>query len=421
MLKSLSIKNYALINNIQVDFEDQLSIITGETGAGKSILLGGLSLVLGQRANANLVKQKDKKCIIEAEFKIDKYNLNPFFEKEDLDYEKYTTIRREILPNGKSRAFINDTPVNLQTLTSLSERLIDIHSQHQTLQLANKDYQFQIIDALANNSKHLETYRKLRQQYSKKQEELEQILEHQSRAKAQYDYQSFLFQELEASNLKADEQEILEEKLDKISHIEEIQQNLLESLKLADNEDVGLKHQMFQMKYNLTKIAGFDKRYQALSERVQSVFIELEDVVTELELEYEKIDFSQDELTETNDRLQLIYALQKKHQVNNIEALLTIQSDLKQQLELVEHADENVLKLQQGLDQLKTRLLEIGQVIRQNRRKAIPTFLKELHQILEKLEMQNTLISIDLIESSKFLAQGMDDLEFKISANNVGG
>ena len=232
MLASITIKNYALINELHIDFSSGLSIITGETGAGKSILLGALGLVLGNRADSSTLKNTNKKCVVEVVLSIDKYNLKDFFEREDIDYEPNTILRREILPSGKSRAFVNDTPVTLTVLTTLKGRLIDIHSQHQTLQVSDQKFQFQLMDAVANNQSKLSSYKSRLATYTKEKKRLEEIQHAQREATLQYDYNAHLYNELLEAKLVEDEQELLEEKLDKINNVEEIQQNLSEALQL---------------------------------------------------------------------------------------------------------------------------------------------------------------------------------------------
>ena len=244
MLVSLSIKNYALIENLKVDFKDRLSIITGETGAGKSILMGGLALVLGKRADSSLVYDKVKKCVIEAEFQVASYQLETFFEANDLDYDPWVIIRREILPNGKSRAFVNDTPTNLSVLNALTSQLIDIHSQHETLQLSDPAYQFHIIDSLSNNASYLKDYSLAFQSYKDLIKELQAFEETQQQAKKEYDYNMFLWEELEKANLKVGEQEALEKDLEKLSHVEDIKMSLAVVLDISEQEPLGALNQM---------------------------------------------------------------------------------------------------------------------------------------------------------------------------------
>ncbi len=417
MLSSLSIKNYALIENLKVDFQDRLSIITGETGAGKSILLGGLALVLGKRADASLVYNKEKKCIIEAEFAIEKYNLNLFFEHEDLDYENVTTIRREILPNGKSRAFINDTPVTLSVLNSFSEKLIDIHSQHETLQLADTAFQFQIIDSLADNDEYLSSYSRGLTLFKSLTKELEILLSNQQKAQQEFDYNSFVLNELEQVNLKEDEQEGLEEILEKLSHVEEIKMNLSEAIQISEDEQIGLKNLLNQLKNNINKIADFAEAYKHLYERVNILFIELSDIVQEFENENENLEYNPKELEKTENRLQIIYNLQKKHAVSSIDELLKIQEIYREKIFEVENSSEYIEAKKIEIEKIKQNLEKLATNIHERRERAIPVFIKELETILAVLEMKNTRLSINLVESDQLLSNGKDNLEFLISSN----
>lgn len=417
MLISLSIKNYALIEDLKVNFQNKLSIITGETGAGKSILLGGLSLVLGKRADASLVYNKEKKCIIEAEFAIENYNLNLFFEQEDLDYESVTTIRREILPNGKSRAFINDTPTTLTVLTSLSDRLIDIHSQHETLQLADNNYQFKIIDALANNEEYLDSFSRGLSLYKNLTKELEITLSDQHKSQEEYDYNIFVLNELEQANLELDEQVELEEILDKLTHVEEIKLNLSEAIQITEGEDIGLRDLLSRFKNGINKIANYSESYMRLSERVNSLFIELNDIVQDIENENESLEYNPNELEKVENRLQTIYSLQKKHSVNSIVELLEIQQIFNNKIIEVDSASEIIEVKKIKINEILQKLEKLGTVIHERRAGAIPMFIKRLESILAVLEMKNTRLNIKLTKSENLLSNGKDRLEFLISAN----
>ncbi len=417
MLSSLSIKNYALIENLRVDFQDKLSIITGETGAGKSILLGGLSLVLGKRADASLVSNKEKKCIIEAEFAIDAYGLQYFFKEEDLDYEPLTTIRREILTNGKSRAFINDTPTTLSTLTALSEKLIDIHSQHETLQLANSDFQFQIIDALAGNDKLLKSYKSNLEQYKELIKSLDLILLDQHRSKEEFDYNSFLLNELIEAGLKENEQSELEEKLEKLEHVEDIKSNLSEVIEISEDEQIGLKILLSRVKGNMDRIASFARSYKNLSERIDSLYIELNDIVDEFESENENLEYDPSGIESLNERLQLIYSLQTKHSVNSINDLMVKRVSLESKIKKIDDQDEIIRSKKEEIEKTKQKMEGLALEIHQRRAKAIPVFTDQLERALSKLEMKNTKFSIDLVPVKHFLNHGKDQLNFLISAN----
>jgi len=295
LLTQLSIKNYALINELKIDFSSGLSIITGETGAGKYILLGALGLVLGNRADSSTLKDNSKKCIVEAKVSIANYNLREFFEEVDLDYEDHTIIRREILPSGKSRAFVNDTPVNLSILNDLRSNLIDVHSQHQTLSLSDTNFQFSVIDALAKNASKIESYKKGLIKLKNLKKQLEDLKTSQREANQQHDYNLHLFNELNDANLEIDEQEILEEKLEKLNNIEDIKIILSEALEISINEEIGLQTLLNTLENRLSKISSFSKEYKDLSDRITSVKIELDDIVSELEDENENVEFNPNE------------------------------------------------------------------------------------------------------------------------------
>ena len=312
MLTQLSINNYALIHQLSIDFSSGLSIITGETGAGKSILLGALGLVLGNRADLSSLKDTSTKCIVEAKVAISTYNLQDFFKEVDLDYEPETIIRREILPSGKSRAFVNDTPVTLSVLNQLRIKLIDVHSQHQTMQLSDNNFQFAVIDAFAKNKERISSYHRGFVQLNQLKKELVELEKKQREAHQQYDYNSHLFKELTAADLKVDEQHLLEEKLERLNNVEDIKLNLSEALEISITDEIGIQSSVNNLENKLSKIAPFYKGYQNLLERITSVKIEIDDIVAELENANESIDFNPNEADEINDRLQLIYNLQKK-------------------------------------------------------------------------------------------------------------
>lgn len=420
MLASISIKNYALINELHIDFSSGLSIITGETGAGKSILLGALGLVLGNRADSSTLKNTTRKCIVEAILSVEKYNLQDFFETEDIDYEINTIIRREILPSGKSRAFVNDTPVTLSVLTALRSKLIDIHSQHQTLQVSDQQFQFQLLDAFANNESKLASYQRGLTQYTSEKKKLEEILQAQREANLQYDYNSHLYNELLEANLVEDEQEALEEKLEKINNVEEIKQNLSEALQLTTDDTIGIQNLLYSLENKLTKIASYSKEYQELSERISSVKIELDDIVSELESANEQVDFNPLEATQLNDRLQLIYNLQKKHYVNSISALLIILEELSTKVSTVENAEQRLLDQETIVTEIANKLDTIALKISEARKRIIPTVSKQLEAILDNLGMSHARFQIQNNITEHYYKNGKDVLSFLFSANKGG-
>ncbi|MDO6675928.1 DNA repair protein RecN [Tenacibaculum sp. 1_MG-2023] len=420
MLTHLSIHNYALINQLTIDFTNGLSIITGETGAGKSILLGALGLVMGNRADLAALKDTEKKCVIEAQFSVEGYALQELFEELDLDYEQETIIRREILPSGKSRAFVNDTPVTLSVLNALKTKLIDIHSQHQTMQLSDVSFQFSVIDALAKNQAKIASYKRGLRTYNKLRKELKVLQEETEKSKEQYEYNLHLFNEFEEANLKEGEQEALEEKLDKLNNIEEIKLNLSEALGVAINEEIGIQTLLNSLESKLQKISSFSKQYEELANRVTSVKIELDDVVTELESANEEVEFNPNEIEELNDRLQLIYNLQKKHSVSTISELQEMHTSLSEKVAQVEDAGGVVAQKEVEIKEVAKKLDDVAKMITTSRNKVIPKLKKELEYLLSELGMPNARFTIELLPSEEYLSNGKDNLQFLFSANKGG-
>ena len=417
MITSLSIKNYALIEKLSIDFSKGFSIITGETGAGKSIILGALGLVLGKRADLTSLKNKEEKCIIEAQFEISKYNLKEFFEANDLDYEDDTIIRREILPSGKSRAFINDSPVNLQELQDLSLFLIDIHSQQQTQELSDETVQFKIIDAIASNFDVIASYQKLLKEYKSDKSKLNALLKKQSDSGKEQEYNNFLLNELIAAKLKAGEQEELEAEFEKLNNVEVIKEAIDKSLVIANEEQFGVFHNLNEIKASLQKIASFSTEYQSLFERVTSVAIEFDDVSRELHNVSEKLLNDPEKLELTNQKLQLIYNLQKKHQVISVDELLQIQANLENAVIELGNIEEEIALLTNSIAQKVEELDAFSALIHQNRANAIPVLSSKLISILETLGMPNVRFNIELLPSATYFQNGKDELQFLFSAN----
>lgn len=417
MITSLSIENFALIEKLNIDFSKGFSIITGETGAGKSILLGALGLVLGKRADLSSLKNKEEKCIVEANFHIGKYDLQSFFEENDLDYEEETIIRREILPSGKSRAFVNDSPVNLQQLQDLSQFLIDVHSQHQTLELSEEEYQFRIIDAIAANQTIRTSYSDKLKQYRTAKTDLESKKNSLSAILKEKDYNEFLFNELHSANLKAGELEELEQSYEALNNVEFIKDNLSMMLALANDEQFGLLKNLKEFKSVLQKNVGFSAQYENLFERANSVLIELDDIVGELSKESDSVFSDPEKLELINQKLQLIYTLQKKHQVLTVEELIDIQNELESKVVSVTTLEEEITALQNTIQEIEAELELISNRISESRRAAIPGLTTQLVQILSQLGMPNVRFKIEISASDVYRNNGKDDLEFLFSAN----
>ncbi|WP_309641593.1 DNA repair protein RecN [Flavobacterium sp.] len=417
MIQSLSINNFALIEKMTIDFSNGFSIITGETGAGKSILLGALGLVLGKRADLTSLKNKEEKCVIEAYFNISNYNLKPFFEANDLDYDAVTILRREILPSGKSRAFINDTPVNLQELQDLSEFLIDVHSQHQTQELSENQYQFEIIDAVASNVDLVAPYQVILKQYKKDTSTLNALKTALQNALKEQDYNTFLLSELQSVSLQNLDQATLESEFEQLNNVEFIKENVSKALKIANEEQYGVIHLLNEIKNNLQKVVGFSTDYNTIFERINSVAIEFDDAIDELNKMSDHLIHDPEKLEIVQQKLQLIYALQKKHQVASITELLAIQTNLEQQVDALSTIENDIKALETSLQNSEKELDDLAQKIHKNRIDAIPILTNKWIEILAQLGMPNVRFKIEITEVNHYLSNGKSELQFLFAAN----
>ena len=420
VLASLSINNFVLIDALQIKFEENLSIITGETGAGKSILLGALGLVLGERADATKIKNKDQKCVIEAVFKIKNYPLKAFFEANDLDYEDETLIRREILPNGKSRAFINDTPIGLGALQELSQFLIDVHSQQDAAKLNALTYQIQFIDSLAKTHQELLIYAETLNNLKALEKALRLLKDTQNNKQLAYEYNCFVFNELLNANLKEDELEALEASIETLEHTDFIGQALSEAQLLAETDEFGLVESLQKYKSALESIARFDANFSDLASRIGSLKIEFDDLHREVLNYQEQINLDPQELQIKQERLNLLNSLLQKHHVSTIQELILKRNDLVNDIELVENAEAELTHHTQQIKKLNDELLVLGQKIHQKRKDIIPKLQKDLEAYLHQLGMQNARFSIGLTETNQLFSNGIDQLDFLFSANQGG-
>ena len=420
MLQKLTVQNFALIESLDVSFYKGLSTITGETGAGKSLLLGALGLIIGKRADTSVIKNSEKKCVVEAVFNISAYDLNSFFESEDLDYETETYVRREILPSGKSRAFVNDTPVNLKVLQNLGERLIDIHSQHQTLEITQSNFQFYILDALAQTQKELASFTRGLKQLKTAQKELQKLQENELRLKEEYTYNSHLLNELTEAKVQPDEQQEQEELLEKLNNTEEIQERLNFAVNTITAETLGAFDQLREVKMSLQKIAHLSGEYQELSDRVDSLCIELDDIRSSAELQSEQVESDPSTLQQLNDRLQLLYTLQKKHQVGNNSELLQIQEQLQEKVSVTENMQSAIEDATHQIDDITSKLNILADKIHTKRKKVLKNLTSNLEEILSQLGMQNASFNPVLERVSEFNAYGADQFELLFSANKGG-
>jgi DNA repair protein RecN (Recombination protein N) len=417
MLLALSIKNYALIEHLEVDFSNQFSIITGETGAGKSILLGALGLVLGNRADLSSLKDSEQKCVIEAQFQLSKYQLQTVFESNDLDYDDNTIIRREILPTGKSRAFVNDSPVNLQQLQELAAYLIDIHSQNETRALVNEAYQIEVLDLVAQNEAFLKQYQNELKQYKSLQKQYNQLVSDKDSLVKEQEYNRFLLEELLQANLTSGEQELLEEELEKLSNVEFIKENLDKILAIANEEQIGLLSLWNETKQAFGRIQGFSTNFKDLSERINSIGIEFQDVLDETFRESDKIINDPERLEWVQNKLQAIYNLQKKHQVTSVDDLLIIQNQLDDKVVLVDELDTTIQKLEQEIASQLEKVTDIANLISDQRKKVAPKLTAEMEVILTQLGMPDAQLVFDFQNTNSFLSTGNDLVILQFSAN----
>ena len=420
MLSELSIKNYALIDALQVKFDSGLTIITGETGAGKSVLLGGLGLVLGKRVDFSHINDINKKCIIEAVFNIDKFNLKSFFETNDIDFDAQTILRREVLPSGKSRAFINDSPVNLSVLSALGEQLIDIHSQQQTQELTSDDFQFQVLDSLAKNYNSIQTYQQSLKLYKSTQKELVQLNISKSKSQKDTDYHTFLLDELIEANLQSIDLESLELEYNSLNNVELIQSELALANQIISSEDLGVASNLLKLKQVFHKLTNISSAYQSFSERIQSASIEINDIFNEIEFEQSKVDANPSRLSEIENILQKVNNLFSKHSVNSIQELIGIQSELETKVDSLASIEASIILAENELKSHVKQLDNEALTIHKKRKSIVSKLVTQLEANLYDLGMSNAQFKIKLNPSDSYLDNGKDHLEFLFNANKGG-
>ncbi|GIM52598.1 DNA repair protein RecN [Capnocytophaga cynodegmi] len=420
MLKALSIKNFALIDDLQIDFPEGFIIITGETGAGKSILLDALSLVLGKRADMSVLRNTDEKCVIEVEFDLNKYQFKSLFDELEIDYDTNTIIRREILPTGKSRAFINDSPVTLDILNKLGQVLVDIHSQHQTISLGDLGFQFEIIDAMAGNKDLREEYKTLWSVLKKSQKKLQELIDFQKNATKEYDYNLHLLKELKSAPLQEGIQEQLEETYEEASNIEEIKERISESLRLLSDENTGIVNQLRELKRTFSSLTDYKQQYRDIFERIESAFLELEDLQSEVFDIDENIEANPEILADISQQLNLIYTLQKKHKVLTVNELMKIQENLEKSVSQTENIEDSITEQQQIVENKKAETYQKALQIHKTREEIIPKLVKKLTDFTHELGMPNAQFSVEVTPTETFFSNGIDELSFLFSANKGG-
>lgn len=420
MLRSLYIQNYALIEKLDINFETGFSVITGETGAGKSIILGAIGLLLGQRADIKSIRHGASKCIIEARFDISSYCMQSYFEENELEYEDECILRRELHLSGKSRAFINDTPASLTQMKELGEQLIDVHSQHQNLLLNKEGFQLNVIDILAHNGDELDNYHLLYHEWKQLDKELASLIAQAGQSKTDEDYVRFQLEQLEDANLNSGEQEELEMEAETLSHAEEIKANLYRVEQTLSSDEAGL---LPALKEGLGVLRGLQKMYQAseeLAERMESSYIELKDIAQEISDRCERIEFNPERLEEVNDRLNLIYSLQQKHRVQTVEALIELTNEYREKLSAITSYDDRIAELTSARDVQYNKVKEMASILTKSRKNAAQEIEKQMANRLIPLGMPNVRFRVEMGLRKEPGIQGEDTVNFLFSANKNG-
>lgn len=416
MLKNLVIKNYALLEALEMEPSESLNIITGETGAGKSIMLGAIGLLLGNRADKKTLYNEDSKCVIEGTFTVNKYKLESIFDQEELDYDPVCILRREITPSGKSRAFINDTPVRLETMKGVGKFMVDIHSQHDSLLLANNVYQLEIIDAFADNENLLKIYRQSYYHHRRAQSEYEQLKQQAADMKREADYHEFLLKELHKAKLQTGEQDKLEDELRVMENAGNIKEQLNMLNTLLANDTHSVEDMLVQAKQSLSKISSYSQKYESLYQRLESCLIELRDINSEAESEALEVDFDIDKVDTVRERVNLIYQLQQKHQVDSVEELLEIQADLEHKLERVLNLDHELQRLKSVKDAAYQEMMVHAENLSHSRQKVFHDFAEVIAKLLKNLGIPDAHLDVARTKVSPS-DSGIDEINILFSAN----
>lgn len=417
MLKHLYIKNYALIEELDIDMHSGFSVITGETGAGKSIMLGAIGLLLGQRADSKVIQEGAQRCVIEAEFSLRDYHLEPFFEQNNIDYnEDECILRRELTSTGKSRAFINDTPATVAQMKELGEHLIDIHSQHQNLLLGTEDFQLNVLDILAKDQMELEKYRRLYNAYRTLQQELEDAIEQSRKSSEEQDYLNYQYQQLEELNPQSGEDEALQQESDLLSHAEEIKSTLFQTESFLSSEDTGILKALRQAYQQMQNLARLYPPAEEFSERLESSYIELKDIAGEVSDQGESIEYDPERLQQISERLDTLYSLEQKHHVSNSDELIRVREELYRRLEAINNSDEMINQLRLKLSMAQEEVEKQANKLSQLRKNAAKIVEKEMQEKLIPLGIPNAYFHI-VIEQAELKANGQDHVTYFFNAN----
>ena len=419
MLRHISIRNFALIEHVEIDFDSGFSVITGETGHGKSVFLGAISMLLGQRSDAKAIREGADRCVIEGVFDISALSLNTFFEENELDYDDECIVRREVAASGRSRAFVNDTPVSVAQLKELGSRLIDIHSQHQNLLLGDRNYQLRVLDTLSGDGELLVSYRKLYDEYLSLVREQERLREELEKSRRDEDWLRFQLDELRAAALKNGEFEELEQEVNELSHAEEIRAALYGAGNAIDGGDSGSLLQAVRESVNtLSRISAHYEAASTLSERLESCYIELKDCCSEIEQRAERIQYSPERLEFVERRLALIYNLQKKHRVDSVEELMALTDDFASRLDKITCGDDELLDIEKRIAAISDELTKSAAAITALRKESADTLQGEITGILVNLGMPKIRFEVDFAATGNFTPMGCDVVTFLFSANS---
>ena len=420
MLRQLHISNYALIEHVTLQFEKGLTAITGETGSGKSILLGAFGLLLGERADAKVIQDEKSKCIVEAVFDLKGYGLKSFFEEHDLDYDQQTTIRREISPGGKSRAFINDTPVQLATLKSLGAVLVDIHSQHENSMIGDRSFQFGTVDSFAGNQEIVANYQMAFKTYRSDLKSFEDLVANETRLSQELDYMRFQLNELEKAGLEDIQQKILEEELETLNHAEQIKSSLNGIARMMDGEDGGALSQIAGVRSALQKLSHFHSSLDDFAKRSESLFLELKELMRELESFEESLTLDEKRIFELNEKLSVLYALQQKHRLQSVEELIQLRDELRQKCQGYENLDELISATREKLAKQKLDLEKQATAITKSRREAAKKAEREVKTYFTALSLEHAELSVEILPAEELNVFGADEIQFLFKANKGG-
>jgi len=417
LLKNLYIKNYLLIDDLSVSFNNGFTVITGETGAGKSILVGGISLILGKRADLSVNRDKSKKCIIEGVFDIGSFNLKSIFDENELDYDTDTILRREISSSGKSRAFINDSPVNLSQLSHIGSKIIDIHSQHQNIEVLNSEFQFELLDLISNNKDNILKYKNLYEDFRVKSKALNELIDKKQNLIQTIDYNKFILDEIDNANILDEDLDELENMQNSLSNFEETSRELNQSSQIISDDEVGLITSLLKLKNSIDKVSNNSQKFNLISQRISSIKIDLEDISSEIDNFLDSLEQNPEKLNKIINKIDIINNLFRKHSLNSIKDLSIFRDNLALKVNTTENIDNEIQLHQTVCEDLNLKLNNIAIQIHEKRKSVINDLTNEIEVVLHELGMVNSKFKITLFKTENFYSNGMDTIDFEFLAN----